>query len=296
MDQEKSYQNLEELWQKSRGESSPRTFRELVRLGNRIDAAEKKRRRSRVFLYAFSAAASLALVAVFSYTLTRNRYSVSPLESTRSLIAHYGQTSTISLEDGTKVTLNAGSSLLYPESFNGGKRIVYLSGEGNFSVAKDPAHPFIVRTSSVDVQALGTSFCVQAYAGEEEVRTTLLEGKVKVSIPEADGQSHILEPGMQLIYTPSQKRVALARVDAAKVMSWEDGYLSFSNASFAQIASVLERRFDVSISYSTGNLKQSALNVRFMPEESLQDVLDVLTLLIPGSRYSVDGKRVYCQF
>ena len=196
----------------------------------------------------------------------------------------------------TKVFLNAGSSLLYPDSFNEGSRIVYLTGEANFSVAKDPSRPFIVKTSHLDVQALGTTFCVHAYAGERTVRATLKEGKVKVDIPMAGGKSYILDPGMQLEYTPSRKTVSVANVDASKVLEWEQGYLSFMGASFPEIASVLERRFNVSISYNSEDMHRNALNVRFLPDESLEDALGVLTLLLPGSRYRMEGDRVFFQF
>lgn len=286
-------QSLEEIWEGSKAETSPATFQELVRLGKRIDAAEARRRLGRTVWTVFAAAASVAVAALVTFSLTKDRYMLPPLEGTLSLVANHGQTSSIVLEDGTKVSLNAGSSLLYPESFSGDSRIVYLSGEGNFSVAKNPDRPFIVRTAYMDVQALGTTFCVQAYTGEHTVRATLKEGKVKVSVPAAGEKSYILEPGMQLIYRPSGKSVALARVDAEKVMSWEDGFLSFSNASFSEIITALERRFDVSVSYSSQQVHRNALNVRFMPDESLEDALDVLTLLIPGSRYKVEGNRVY---
>lgn len=288
--------SIEDIWNESEGKVGPQTFRELLRLGKRIETAERRQRAGRTVLYSFAVAASLALVAMVTFSLTRSHFSVSPLDSTCNLVAGYGETSSILLEDGTRVSLNAGSSLLYPESFKEGSRIVYLTGEGNFDVAKDPSRPFIVKTAHMDVQALGTSFCVQAYAGERSVRTTLREGKVKVSIPLASGKSYILEPDMQLQYTPSEKAVSLVRVDAGRVMSWEDGYLSFNNASFPEIVSVLERRFNVSISYNADRMQRSALNVRFMPDESLKDVLGVLTLLIPGSRYKIEGDRVYYHF
>ena len=296
MERINKYQDMERIWQESHGETSPRTYQELVRLGKRIDAAEAKKRRLRTVVSAFAMAASVALVALVTFSLTRSKYTVSPLESTRSLVAAYGETTSVTLDDGTTVSLNAGSSLLYPETFNEGSRIVYLTGEGNFSVAKDPSRPFIVKTSHLDVQALGTTFCVQAYAGERTVRATLKEGKVKVDIPSSGDQSYFLDPGMQLVYTPSDKSVSLALVDAGKVMEWEDGYLSFMGASFPEIASVLERRFDVSISYNAENMRRSALNVRFTPAETLEDVLDVLTLLLPGSRYTREGDRVFFQF
>ena len=288
--------NIEEVWNESGGEVNSRTFMELLRLGKRIEAAEARSRRRRNFAYAVAIAASLVAVVSATFLLTRNEYAVSPLDSTRNLVAAYGQMSSIKLEDGTMVHLNSGSTLLYPASFKNGRRIVYLTGEGNFDVAKDPDRPFIVKTSYMDVQALGTSFCVQSFVGDRDVRTTLKEGKVKVDVHLGEGKSYILDPGMQLVYTPSRKNVFLAMVDAERVMSWQNGYLTFNNASFPEVASALERRFNVSISYNSENLKKNALNVRFVPDETLEDALGVLTLLLPGSRYRIEGERVYFHF
>ena len=287
--------SLEKLWNESNGDAGPGSFRELVLLGNRIDRAERRRRIRKVIAGVFAVAALLAVVAQATHTLTRRNYAKSPLEYTKNLVAEYGQTASVTLSDGTVVHLNAGSTLLYPEQFTEGKRIVFLTGEANFNVAKDAERPFIVKSSHMDVRALGTVFCVQSYAGEKTVSTTLSEGKVEVTIPSV-GKSYILEPDNQLLFSPSDKVVSFARVDSKKVLGWEDGYLTFSNASFPEIASVLERRFNVSISYNAENMRRNALNVRFMPGESLDDVLGVLTLLIPGSRYSKDGDRVFWKF
>lgn len=288
--------NIEDIWKQSNGEISPRTFKEWVRLGGRIDAAERRSRRQRTLATVFAAAASLAVVAMLTFSLTRREYSISPLDGTCNLVAGYGEISSVTLEDGTLVHINSGSTLLYPETFRDGKRIVYLTGEGNFDVAKDPDRPFIVKTAHMDVQALGTSFCVQSFPGDRTVRTTLKEGRVKVDITSGDGQSYILEPGAQLTYNPSEKAVSFAMVDAEKVMSWEDGYLSFSNASFPEIVAVLERRFDVSISYNSENQRRNSLNVRFVPDDTLEDALGVLALLMPGSNYRIEGDRVYFRF
>lgn len=287
--------SLEELWNESTVEAGPKSYRELVRLGTRISVAEKKKRIFRALLAAVAVAASLAVAALATFAITRKNYEKAPLEYTRNLVADYGQTSSVTLSDGTVVHLNSGSTLLYPEQFAEGKRIVFLTGEANFNVAKDADRPFIVKSSHMDVRALGTVFCVQSYAGEKTVSTTLSEGKVEVTIPSV-GKSYILEPDNQLLFSPSDKVVSFTRVDSKKVLGWEDGYLTFSNASFPEIASVLERRFNVSISYNAENMRRNALNVRFMPGESLDDVLGVLTLLIPGSRYSKDGDRVFWKF
>lgn len=288
--------SMEGLWQESGGTASAETFRELVRMGNRIGKAERKKRGLRAAMYAAGVLSALAAVALVTFSLTRRSYEISPLECTRNIVAEYGKTSSVTLSDGTAININSGSTLLYPETFNAGSRVVFLTGEGNFSVAKDPKRPFTVKTAHMDIEALGTSFCVKSYVGEKTIRTTLKEGKVRVTIPSAGNKSYILEPDMQLVYTPSKKTVSIARVDAKKVMGWEDGFLSFTNASFPEIAAVLERRFDVSLNYDTEKMRQNALNVRFMPDETLDDVLNVLTLLLPGSRYKKDGERIFWEF
>ncbi|MCR5519897.1 MAG: FecR domain-containing protein [Bacteroidales bacterium] len=263
----------------------------------RIEASERKRK---MLFRAFSfvaAAAVIAIVAIFSFSLARNKYNISAMDYTKSLVADYGHISSLTLSDGTEVHLNAGSTLLYPEQFDKSKRIVYLTGEGNFQVAKDPSRPFIVKTAYMDVQALGTTFCIESYLGESAIRTTLKEGRVKVDIPSVNSGSYFLDPDSQLIFRPSEKKVSLARVDARKVLSWEDGYLSFSNASFPQIISSLERKYNVSISYNAEKMRVgNTLNVRFAPEDSLEDALKVLTLLIPGSSFRNIDDRYYYNF
>lgn len=289
--------SLEEMWKESNGEISSKTFLEMVRLGKRINSYEDKNRTAKIVLSALAILSSLALAAIVTFSITRSKYNVSPLDGTGNLVAEYGKTSSVTLEDGTVVHLNSGSSLLYPESFNGkGKRMVFLSGEGSFSVAKDPSKPFIVRTAYMDVQALGTVFNVCSFIGEKTVNTTLKEGKVKVDIPSSGKESVILEPGMQLVYTPLSKEISIIKVDVAKTMGWEEGYLSFTNATFQEITSVLERRFNVSISYNSTYMQNNALNVRFRPDETIEDAMDVLTLLIPGSSYRKTDDRIFFSF
>lgn len=271
------------------------TIREFLRLGDRISNYEKKKQRKKMLAAGFGVVALLAVVALTTFSLTRNVFSSSALEHTCNLVAESGKTVTVTLEDGTRVCLNSGSTLLYPESFSKHNRVIYLNGQGNFDVAKDPDRPFIVKTSYMDIEALGTSFCVQSFPGER-VKTTLKEGRVRVDIPMADGKSYFLDPNMQLSFSPAENSVDLAKVNAARIMDWENGALSFVNSSFGEIASSLERRFNVSINYNTEGSKQKSLNVRFKPDESLEDALDVLTLLIPGSRYSQDESRIYYHF
>ena len=295
MDNEKRL-SLEDVWKEIGGEISAKTFQEFVRMGKRIEKTERRRRAGWIISSALAVAASLVAVTFIGISHARKHFVQTALDDTRSVTVMNGNISSLTLPDGTTVRLNGGSTLLYPESFDGDKRIVYLSGEGNFSVARDPEHPFIVKTAYMDIRALGTTFCVHSYVNEPTVRTTLKEGKIQVDIPSAEGPSYILEPDTQLVFSPALGSVKTARVDAARVLSWESGTLTFSDASFPEVADALERRFNVSISYNTVDMRDNALNVRFRPDESLEDALDILTMLIPGSRYKRNGDRVYYQF
>ena len=106
----------------------------------------------------------------------------------------YGEKYSIVLPDGTKVFLNAGTTLRYPDHFEGGSREVYLNGEAYLEVTKDAEHPFVVKTEEVEVKVLGTVFNVNAYPEGEWVRTTLVEGKVEAV---CGGRLFVMEPGMQ---------------------------------------------------------------------------------------------------
>src|SRR5690606_41282091 len=100
------------------------------------------------------------------------------------------------LSDGTKVWLNAASSLKFPTSFEGNERRVELNGEGYFEVAHNPAKPFHVNSNEIDVQVLGTHFNIMAYADEAFVKTTLLEGSFKII---KAGESLVIAPGRQAV-------------------------------------------------------------------------------------------------
>ena len=288
--------SLEEVWKESGGEISSKTFQEFVRMGKRIEKAERRKRSGWIISSVLTIVASVAAVILVGISLARRHYVQTPLYATRSMTVMNGEISSITLPDGTTVRLNGGSTLLYPESFSGDKRVVFLSGEGNFSVARDPEHPFIVKTAYMDIRALGTTFCVHSYANEPTVRATLKEGKVQVDIPSAENPSYILDPDTQLVFSPEHSSVKMTKVDAARVLSWESGVLSFSDATFPEVAGALERRFNVSISYNSVNMHNNALNVRFLPDETLEDALDILKMLIPGSSYRINGNRVCYQF
>jgi len=150
------------------------------------------------------------------------------------------------LADGSKVLLNVASTLKYPETFAGSERVVELSGEAYFEVKPNAAQPFRVLVRDAEVDVLGTSFNVRAYADEPLCKTTLIDGSVSI---ESRSDKKKLTPGQQGIITyPSTGDIAIVpRVDVKDVLAWKKGYFSFTNEEFQVVARVLSRYYNVEI-------------------------------------------------
>ncbi|WP_343533570.1 FecR domain-containing protein [Pedobacter sp.] len=160
----------------------------------------------------------------------------------------------IKLPDGSSVWLNAASSLTYPISFAKGKnRIVELKGEAYFEVSKDKEHPFIVKTAKQEVEVLGTHFNINSYADESEVKTTLLEGSVKVVPYLAGEQANVLKPGEQSIL--NAKGINIKEVDADEAIDWKNGYFMFNNERQESIMRKIARWYNVQIEYADASAK-----------------------------------------
>ncbi|MBO9154804.1 FecR family protein [Chitinophaga sp. GCM10012297] len=151
------------------------------------------------------------------------------------------------LPDGSKVWLNAESSLRFPTAFTGKERLVELSGEGYFEVAKNARQPFIVSSAAQKVTVLGTHFNVQAYPGEAGVRTTLLEGKVEVATAVA---KQLLAPGEQCRLNVQSGRMRTVNVDTEEAVAWKNGYFIFNETSMKEVLRQLCRWYNVEADFS----------------------------------------------
>jgi ferric-dicitrate binding protein FerR (iron transport regulator) len=201
------------------------------------------------------------------------------------------------LADGSKVWLNAGSSLKYPSSFSGTERLVQLSGEAFFEVAKNPGKPFRVLIREAEVDVLGTEFNVMAYDDEPVSRTTLVEGAVKIT---SSSQNAVLKPGEQaeISYTTgSLGRSGGIRVtngvNTDKILAWRKGLLEFENADLRSVMREIGRRYNVGIQYGP-NIPDKSITGNFSRKDSLDKILDQLeaTLSDFHFRTTTDGKTV----
>ena len=155
------------------------------------------------------------------------------------------------LPDGTKVWLNAASSLKYPTAFYGNERRVELTGEAYFEVSKNAAKPFFVKTAAQTVEVLGTHFNINSYADEKATKTTLLEGSVKV-YSSANQLSVKLVPGQQALNILNQLQV-IRDADVDEAVAWKNGKFMFRNTDLQTIMRQLSRWYDVDVEYQ-GNV------------------------------------------
>ena len=158
-----------------------------------------------------------------------------------------GETYQVILPDGTKVWLNAASTLKFPSTFAGLKqRRVEITGEVYLEVAKDRMHPFIAETTQQQVEVLGTHFNISAYTDENEVKTTLLEGRVKIA--SQDRNNVVLKPGQQSIVT-ANKAIEVKPADAELAVAWKNNKFMFESESIQNIMKLLERWYNIEVIY-----------------------------------------------
>lgn len=160
----------------------------------------------------------------------------------------------VTLSDGTKVWLNAASSIRFPVLFTGTERKVEITGEAYFEVARNERIPFKVKAVSADVEVLGTHFNVNAYDDEANIKTTLLEGKVKVALNSGMSQAgNYLLPGQQASITKSGAISIFNNADIEEVMAWKNGRFQFKSADLRSILRQIARWYDVEVVYK-GNV------------------------------------------
>jgi len=192
----------------------------------------------------------------------------------------------IVLADGTKVYLNAVSSIKYPTQFNGDKRLVELDGEAYFEVAKDKSKPFIVKSDNQSIEVLGTHFNVHAYANESVVKTTLLEGSVAVSFK---NQKSILKPGQQSNVSDNFAKIKIREVDTDEAIAWKNGRFKFDNADLKTVMRQLERWYGIKVEYR-GDVSDVRFSGGTFMNKNLSEVLKVLEL--SNIKFKVEGRTI----
>lgn len=199
-----------------------------------------------------------------------------------------GQYSLI-LPDGSKVWLNAGSSITYPTAFTGSERKVTVTGEAFFDVAKNARMPFRVTANNTTVDVLGTHFNINAYTDEAAIKTTLVEGAIRVS---AHNRQMVLKPGQQARVSHNDVQVA-DQVDLSAITAWKEGYFSFTNADLPTVMRELARWYNLEVSYE-GKIPDRVFNGEIGRSLTLSQVLKGLSKTRIKYRIE-DGHRIVIQ-
>ncbi|MBS1565863.1 MAG: DUF4974 domain-containing protein [Bacteroidetes bacterium] len=189
----------------------------------------------------------------------------------------------LELPDGSKVWLNAGSSIEYPVVFTDSKREVKLEGEAYFEIAHDARHPFFVKIADttgkknddVTIQVLGTSFDAMAYVNESKIQATLLDGSVVLL--KGSKKVRLLPGEAASTYRKNDQDLSVAKADIEKVMSWKNGMFIYNQASLPEIMRDIERWYDVEVKYE-GDIPDNRFDGYVSRNNSLDKILAILSL------------------
>ena len=230
-------------------------------------------------------------------------------------VSPLGSRSFVQLSDGSKVWLNSGSTLKYQSSYGTNNRDLLLTGEAFFEVEKNKNLPFVVKTSEINITALGTKFNVKAYSEEKTIETTLIEGSVTLESRSASfKQNIILKPNEKAVFTKksqslerikSQQNIKqeetsakskpkleiMESVEPEPIISWKNKRWVISNEKLGDLAVKLERRYDVNFIFDNDLLKDYSFG-GILEDESLEQIMKAIQFSSP-IKYVIDDKTVY---
>ncbi|MBN8687708.1 MAG: FecR domain-containing protein [Chitinophagales bacterium] len=225
------------------------------------------------------------------YTINGKQISESDEAFYNTITTPRGGQYQVTLSDGTRVWLNAASSIRFPVLFTGADRKVMITGEAYFEVAKNATRPFKVKTGRSEIEVLGTHFNVNAYDDEPAVRTTLLEGLVKVSVADAAGKptARFLKPGQQSGITGNGEISVLNNADLEEAVAWKNGRFQFRSADLKTVLRQISRWYDVDVEYK-GNV-----NLHFTGQLIRDDYVSRVfeKLALTGVvHFRIEGKKI----
>lgn len=229
-------------------------------------------------------------------------------------VSPLGSRSFVKLADGSKIWLNAGSTLKYQNSYGINNRELQLTGEAFFEVEKNKDLPFIVKTSEIDITALGTKFNVKAYSEEKTIETTLIEGSVKLESSTVKLKEDLfLKPNEKAVFTKKNQSLELIAhqqqnntpvsavakpkleiiesVEPEPIISWKDKRWIINNEKLGDLAIKLERRYDVNFIFDNELLKEHSFGGT-LEDETLEQILEAISFSSP-IKYVIDNKTVY---
>jgi ferric-dicitrate binding protein FerR (iron transport regulator) len=285
---------LRELWNEMLPEADAFALKSFQKLQKRIRAhAARKGKKISLFrkLLRIAAIFLLSLSFFAGYLFWRNNHAAENVKWIECLVPK-GETKTIILPDGSHVQLNAETLLLYPERFEK-TRSVYIDGEGYFSVVHNEKQPFIVKTTEMEVEVLGTVFNVSSYSDSEVFTATLENGWVNVSINNRRDRKIELAPGEQFVYNRVSGTFKKQIADIDMEIAWIKGYLIIRKMSVEEIAKIIERKYAMNVYINSNRYENETITIKLMNNEGINEFMQVLKDLIPKLYYKIENNNLY---
>jgi len=312
------FDQLSDIWQATKFKNTRSQIditQAWIDIQDQININEHRRRKivwNNLLRYAAVFIIAILLGGLGYYFISENSKQISE-QSFVEYFAPLGSRSFVQLADGSKVWINAGSTLKYSNSFGTDNRELNLTGEAFFEVEKNKNLPFVVKTSEINVIAIGTKFNVKAYTEDEIIETTLIEGSVKLESSSVNlADNLILKPNEKAVFTKKNRSVELfgqakeediARsdsrpkmeiikaIDPVPIVSWKDKRWVIKNEKLGQLAIKLERRFGVNIIFDDEVLKEFSFGGT-LEDENIEQILKVISYSSPID-YVIQDNTVY---
>ena len=295
-------------WEKHFGNTMPENelneaFDKVMSSADRREKAQSaimriglRQRIRRIALTCASAAAMLIFVPWITLKLNdriaEKQAAIAESPKLCEVSTHNGETREIILSDNSRITLNAGSVLIYPEKFSSTERTVFLSGEAIFEVTHNEALPFMVNTTDLTIQVHGTTFNVNAYPEARGTSATLCEGSISATLKRS-GESILMVPDERLDYDRQTGKSSIVRVNSAEDTAWKRGDMCFRSENIHTIVKAIERKYGINTYITSGKYDDMILTAKFIQGESMEQMLGAICKLVPGMKYSIENGCIY---
>ena len=295
-------------WEKHFGNTMPEkelddAFDKVMSSADRREKAQSaiiriglRQRIRRIALTCASAAAMLIFVPWITLKLNGSiadkQAAIAESPKLCEVSTHNGETREIILPDNSRITLNAGSVLIYPEKFSSTERTVFLSGEAIFEVTHNEALPFMVNTADLTIQVHGTTFNVNAYPEARGTSATLCEGSISATL-KGSGESILMVPNERLDYDRQTGKSSIIRVNSAEDTAWKRGDMCFRSENIHTIVKAIERKYGINTYITSGKYDDMILTAKFIQGESMEQMLGAICKLVPGMKYSIENGCIY---
>lgn len=291
---EEFFRLFESAWKES-SEEMPKDIQERMyrRLSRNLDREKKQtvliprhQRFAKNSWIQVAAACAILILGVVNYTFVNKQKQFSARNFT--VVAEKGQRAYVTLPDSTKVWLNSDTKISYPADYGMKERNVSLDGEAYFEVAKNPEKRFVVEANGMEVEALGTSFNVNAYSNDNKIIATLFSGSVRISYDEYE---EILKPNESVKVDLLTHEISLSKDDNREGSLWRENEIVFDGETLGEIARIMNRLYNTTIYIEDETLRNECY-IGIIRNNSLENFIDIINLTTPIT-YENRGDTLY---